>query len=128
MKQFKAWPLGSPGFSNYAKSRIQLVESDEYNGPPSLDTLVLLTEAIFPSSLHEDPRFFRCGTGSGWSRLKYAVGQIFIAHTDSGEKQFNVSEFGETRLRLRSRWPTIPRTAVRPTQYQSSDYKSGWMQ
>jgi hypothetical protein len=94
MKQFKAWPLGSPGFSNYAKSRIQLVESDEYNGPPSLDTLVLLTEAIFPSSLHEDPRFFRCGTGSGWSRLKYAVGQIFIAHTDSGEKQFNVSEFG----------------------------------
>jgi hypothetical protein len=53
-----------------------------------------MTEAIFPSLLHEDPRFFRRGTGSGWSRLKYAVGQIFITYTDSGGKQFNFSEFG----------------------------------
>ncbi len=54
----------------------------------------VMTEAIFPSFLHEDPRFFRRGTGSGWSRLRYAVGQIFITYTDSGGKQFNISEFG----------------------------------
>ena len=54
----------------------------------------VMTEAIFPFLLHQDPRFFRRGTGSGWSRLRYAVGQIFITYTDSGRRQFNFSEFG----------------------------------
>lgn len=52
----------------------------------------LLTEAVFPSFLHEDPRFFRRGAGSNWSRLRYAVGQTFITYTDSGRRQFNFSE------------------------------------
>jgi hypothetical protein len=51
-----------------------------------------MTEAIFPTILHQDPRYFRRGTGSGWSRLRYCVGQIFITHGDSGRKQFNFSE------------------------------------
>jgi hypothetical protein len=51
-----------------------------------------MTEAIFPTILHQDPRYFRRGTGSGWSRLGYATGQIFWTHTDSGGKQFNYSE------------------------------------
>jgi hypothetical protein len=51
-----------------------------------------MTEAIFPTILHQDPRYFRRGTGSGWSRLRYCVGQIFITHGDSGRTQFNYSE------------------------------------
>jgi hypothetical protein len=51
-----------------------------------------MTEAIYPSILHQDPRYFRRGTGSGWSRLGYATGQIFWTRTDSGGKQFNYSE------------------------------------
>jgi hypothetical protein len=51
-----------------------------------------MTEAIYPSLLHQDPRYFRKGTGSGWSRLGYAMGQIFWTHTDSGGTQFNFSE------------------------------------
>jgi hypothetical protein len=51
-----------------------------------------MTEAVFPSLLHQDPRYFRKGTGSGWSRLGYAVSQIFITHGDSGRTQFNYSE------------------------------------
>ena len=51
-----------------------------------------MTEAIYPSILHQDPRYFRRGTGSGWSRLGYAVGQIFWTHRDSGGTQFNYSE------------------------------------
>jgi hypothetical protein len=51
-----------------------------------------MTEAIFPTILHQDPRYFRKGTGSGWSRLGYAAGQIFFTHGDSGRKQFNYSE------------------------------------
>ncbi len=53
-----------------------------------------MSEGIFPSILHQDPRYFRRGTGSGWSRLGYAVGQIFWTHTDSGGTQFNYSEIG----------------------------------
>ena len=51
-----------------------------------------MTEAVFPTFLHEDPRYFRRGTGSGWSRLGYAAKQIFWTHTDSGGTQFNYSE------------------------------------
>jgi hypothetical protein len=51
-----------------------------------------MTEAIFPSMLHQDPRYFRRGVGSGWSRFRYAAGQIFWTHTDSGGTQFNYSE------------------------------------
>ncbi len=50
------------------------------------------TEAIFPTLLHQDPRYFRRGTGGGWSRLAWAAGQIFWTHTDSGGAQFNFSE------------------------------------
>jgi hypothetical protein len=51
-----------------------------------------MTEAIFPTLLHQDPRYFRRGTGSGWSRLGYAAGQIFWTHRDAGGMQFNYSE------------------------------------
>jgi hypothetical protein len=51
-----------------------------------------MTEAIYPTLLHQDPRYFRRGTGSGWSRLGYAAGQIFWTHRDSGSTQFNASE------------------------------------
>ncbi len=51
-----------------------------------------MTEAIFPALLHQDPRYFRRGTGSGWSRLGYAMKQTFWTHTDSGTMHFNYSE------------------------------------
>jgi hypothetical protein len=51
-----------------------------------------MTEGIFPTVLHQDPRYFRRGTGSRWSRLGYAAGQIFWTHSDSGRSQFNYSE------------------------------------
>jgi hypothetical protein len=51
-----------------------------------------MTEAIYPAMLHQDPRYFRRGTGSGWSRLRYAAGQVFWTHTDAGRGQFNFSE------------------------------------
>lgn len=51
-----------------------------------------MTEAIFPAMLHQDPRYFRRGSGGFWSRIGYAAGQIFWTHGDSGHGQFNVSE------------------------------------
>ena len=51
-----------------------------------------MTEAVFPTLLHQDPRYVRRGAGSGWSRVGYAMGQIFWTHRDSGGTQFNYSE------------------------------------
>jgi hypothetical protein len=51
-----------------------------------------MTEGIYPSILHQDPRYFRRGTGTGMSRFFYSAGQIFITHGDSGKTQFNYSE------------------------------------
>jgi hypothetical protein len=51
-----------------------------------------MTEAVFPTLFHQDPRYFRRGTGGGWSRLGYAMGQVFWTHRDSGGTQFNYSE------------------------------------
>ncbi len=52
----------------------------------------IMTEAIYPSLLHQDPRYFRIGEGSTVSRLGWAVKQIFWTHTDSNHWQFNFSE------------------------------------
>jgi hypothetical protein len=51
-----------------------------------------MSEAVFPILLHQDPRYFRRGSGTGRSRLGYAVKEIFITHNDSGRVQFNYSE------------------------------------
>jgi hypothetical protein len=53
-----------------------------------------MTGGVYPSLLHQDPRYFRRGTGSSWSRLAYAMGQIFITHGDNRRTQFNISEIG----------------------------------
>ena len=64
-----------------------------YFGAAYTDLVVgnYMTEAVFPTLLHQDPRYFRRGTGNGWSRLGYAMGQIFWTHRDAGGMQFNLS-------------------------------------
>ena len=52
----------------------------------------VMTEGIFPTLLHQDPRYFRRREGTGRSRLVYAIGRLFITRTDSGKNQFNYSE------------------------------------
>lgn len=51
-----------------------------------------VTEAILPSLFHEDPRFFRLGTGSFVHRAYNAVSRIVIAQKDDGRHGFNFSE------------------------------------
>jgi hypothetical protein len=52
-----------------------------------------MTEAIYPSLLHEDPRYFRKVHGSGKSRFLYAATRVFVTKTDAGNWRFNFSEF-----------------------------------
>ena len=51
-----------------------------------------VTEAILPSLLHEDPRFFRLGSGTFWHRTYYAASRVLVTRGDSGKARFYVSE------------------------------------
>ncbi len=51
-----------------------------------------MTSAVFPSLLHQDPRFFQESEGSFSHRAEYAVSRIVVTRTDSGKSQFNYSE------------------------------------
>ena len=53
----------------------------------------MLTEGFLPVAFHQDPRFFRAGTGSFSSRFFGAVAQIVVAKNDSGHRTFNTSEW-----------------------------------
>ena len=53
----------------------------------------LFVVGVFPSILHEDPRYYRLGRGSAWKRTAYALSRILITKTDSGRSRFNTSEF-----------------------------------
>jgi hypothetical protein len=53
----------------------------------------MFTEGLFPVLLHEDPRYFRRGSGSTVSRVGYALTRVLVTHTDSGGTRFNYSEW-----------------------------------
>jgi hypothetical protein len=52
----------------------------------------MMTEAVMPTLLREDPRYFRKGSGSGVGRTFYAVSRVFVTRTDAGGNRFNFSE------------------------------------
>ena len=78
----------TPSFGQGAKGYAR------YLGTSYADFVIgdMMTEAVYPTMLHQDPRYFRQGTGSKWSRMAGAAGQIFWTHTDSDHSQFNYSE------------------------------------
>jgi hypothetical protein len=79
----RSFGQGTAGFARYVGASYGDFVIDNY-----------MTEAVFPSLLHQDPRYFRRGTGGVWSRLIYAIGQTaWTTHNDSGRAQFNYSEW-----------------------------------
>ncbi|MGC1618647.1 MAG: hypothetical protein WA765_09170 [Candidatus Acidiferrum sp.] len=51
-----------------------------------------MTTAIFPSLLHEDPRYYQMGKGKFTHRAYHAINRLFVTRTDSGNDRFNISE------------------------------------
>jgi hypothetical protein len=50
----------------------------------------------FPALFHQDPRYFRKGQGSAWSRVRYSITRGFVTRSDSGNSQPNWSNvFGK---------------------------------
>ncbi len=57
-------------------------------------TNVMIGGAVLPSLLHQDPRYFYQGTGSGKSRALHAMSYAIICKGDNGRTQFNYSGVG----------------------------------
>jgi hypothetical protein len=71
------------GASGYAK-RFGAVYADGF-------VSTFLADAVFPSLLHQDPRYFYKGTGSIRSRALHAIASVVICKGDNGRWQPNYS-------------------------------------
>ena len=102
-------------------------------GTTAGDSLVenFLVGAVFPSVLHQDPRFFQKSQGGFGSRAWYAVTRILVTRTDSGHSQFNYSEiFGSATGAAISTFTYHPRstfisTPTNPHMFIGSDRTLG---
>lgn len=77
-------PTYGQGFSGYDK-RFATFYADTGIG-------TLMTSSVFPTVLHQDPRYFQLGQGGFRRRFLHAAGSIFVARSDSGVLQFNYSQ------------------------------------
>jgi len=72
-------------------------EGDQFTGS-------MLIYGVLPTVLHQDPRYFRRGRGSVWSRMAYAASRVVIARTDAGKPTFNASsvfgQFGQASISM----------------------------
>jgi hypothetical protein len=57
-------------------------------------TNVFVGDAILPSLLHQDPRYFYQGTGTKKSRLLHALSSAFVTRGDDGRREINYSNLG----------------------------------
>ena len=78
-----SFPEYGQGFEGYAK-RYGAGYTDYFDGQ-------ILGNALFPVLLHQDPRYFRKGTGSFNTRLWWAVASTIRCKGDNGKWQPNIS-------------------------------------
>jgi hypothetical protein len=65
--------------------RLAAAQADQTSGS-------MLIYGFFPAVWHEDPRYFRQGTGSAATRVWYAVSRTFVTRRDDGTNGFNKSQ------------------------------------
>lgn len=116
-------PAYGQGWAAYAKRY----------GTQAADSTVenFMVGAVFPSLLHQDPRFYQSGEGGFSRRLGYAISRIFVTRGDSGRAQFNFSEiFGASSAAAISTFSYHPkstylRTPTNPHLFVASDRTIG---
>jgi hypothetical protein len=52
----------------------------------------MMTSAIMPAALHQDPRYYESGNGGMLRRTGYALSRTLVTRARTGETQFNLSE------------------------------------
>jgi hypothetical protein len=80
-KQYPHFGQGAEGFGKYYGGAF----ADQAIGN-------FMTEALFPITLRQDPRYFTKGKGGFWKRTGYAISREVITRGDNGHSQFNTSE------------------------------------
>jgi hypothetical protein len=108
--KFKVVALGTFDYVEYPWWGVLAAISQASNGDPAFgqgwkayakrygltagDSMVenFMVGAVFPSVLHQDPRYYQSGQGSFFRRTGYSVSRIVVTRTDSGRAQFNYSE------------------------------------
>jgi hypothetical protein len=53
-----------------------------------------MVNAVVPSVMHTDPRYYQLGKGGFAHRTGYALSRLLITRTDSGHNTFNFAEIG----------------------------------
>jgi len=79
--QYRSFGQGAKGFSKYYGGAF----ADQAIGN-------VMTEGIFPTILHQDPRYFTKNKGGFFKRTGYAVSREFITRNDDGRNHLNTSE------------------------------------
>ena len=85
------WKKSTPSFGQGAAG------FGRYYGTAFADETIgnMMSESVFPSMLHQDPRYFPMGRRYGfWKRMGYAVSREWRTRGDNGKSQFNFSELG----------------------------------
>lgn len=54
----------------------------------------MLTTAVVPTIVRQDPRYFVLGEGGFWRRAGYAASRSVVTRGSAGNPQFNISEIG----------------------------------
>ena len=116
-------PAYGQGWAGYGKRyAVQAADSTIEN---------FMVGAVFPSVLHQDPRFFQSSNGGFGRRTWYSISRIFVTRSDSGQPQFNYSEiFGSALGAAISTYSYHPRstyisTPTNPHMFVSSDRTLG---
>ncbi len=77
---FAAYGQGAAGYGKRFAAKFADGRTSDY-----------LTHAVFPTLLHQDPRYYYQGSGTVRSRLLHAVGSAFLTRGDSGRMEPNYS-------------------------------------
>ena len=80
-RQYPSFGQGAAGFGKYYGGAF----ADQAIGN-------MMTEALLPIALRQDPRYFTKGKGGFLKRTGYAISREVITRNDDGRNQFNTSE------------------------------------
>jgi hypothetical protein len=101
--QTKSFGQGAAGFGKYYGTAF----ADQTIGN-------MMSESVFPSLLHQDPRYFPLAKGGFWKRTRYSISREWITRNDSGKTGFNYSELGGNAVAIaisNTYYPSENRTA-----------------
>jgi len=81
---------GYPGYREGARGYAERLGATFAGGY----TNILIGDALLPSLLHQDPRYFYQGTGTTKSRLLHALSNPLVTRGDDGRREINWSNIG----------------------------------